>query len=229
MTEPTKPAPKGLPFLPVLLGLCVIAVVATPFLLVGPWRVFGTTSPRALLPDQPHDFLEAIEIPPFEMISQAGEPVTEAIFDGRYTVMDFVFTNCTLACPMMFSNLVPLHHELAETPVRFFSVSVDLTNDSPATLLAHAEMLSIDTSRWTLALPDAATLSTLVAEMGFTVYEDPSMQIELDDGASMSNIIHPTRLLLIGPNREVLGLYSGLEYESVQQLGRDLRLLLRGR
>ena len=204
-----------------------MVAVIVPFLLIGPFSVVGAKGPRAVITDQPHEYLQDLEMPPFEVTSQDGERVTESVFDGRYTVMDFVFTNCTLACPTMFGNLIPLHNEMAGTEVRFLSISVDPVNDTPETLAAHAEKLSLDTRRWTLCASDAGTIDALNAALKFTVYEDPSTLLELDGGGTMRNIVHTSKVLLVGPDREILGLYSGLEPESIADLGRDLRAVLR--
>jgi len=213
----------------VAIAVVVVVLVAAPFLLVGPFAVFGHKSPREILKDQPHEYLQDLSVPEFLLTSQDGEPVSASVFDGRFTVVDFIFTNCPLACPVMFSNLIPLHNEIRDESVHFLSISVDPVNDTPEVLRDFADRLDLDTSRWTLAASDEQTLRSILAALNFTINNDPGLVIPIADGGSMQNIVHPTRIVLIGPDRSVIGLYKSQEYESVQELRRDLRALLRAR
>ena len=214
---------------PVAIALFVLVLVVAPFLVVGPFSLLRSDDPRALIDDQQHEYLKDLRVPEFELTAQDGTLVTESYLEDRFTIVDFVFTNCTLACPIMFSNLVPLHNELDAAPVRFLSISVDPDNDTPETLRAFADRMGIDTDRWTLAVGTRETAESIIDSLKFTVYDDPGTQIELDDGSTMDNIVHPTKALLIGPDRRVLGMYSALEHESVQQLGRDVSRITRTR
>lgn len=225
-TTTTNPTPPKRSAAPILIALLTLAVVITPFLFVGPFSILPPDDPREILSDQPQEYLADLSFPDFTLTAQDTTPVGPEYFDDRFTIVDFVFTNCTLACPVMFSNLIPLHKDLAGTPVRFLSISVDPENDTPETLRDFARRMDIDTVRWTLAVGDRQTIESIIRSLKFTVYDDPGTQIPLDDGTTMDNIVHPTKALLIGPDRGVIGMYSGLEYESVQQLGRDVRRVI---
>ena len=41
------------------------------------------------------------------------------------------------------------------------------------------------------------------------------------DGAMMNNILHPTRLMLVGPDRRLIGVYPFNDPEAVDEMVRD--------
>src|SRR5690606_9297818 len=104
--------------------------------------------------------------------------------------------------------------------VRFVSISVDPAHDTPERMREYAGRFGVDFSRWQFLTGDEATVRRIVHDqLGFDTREDPSEPIELQDGSggTMSNIIHPTRLFLIGRDRRVLGMYA---YDSPEEMER---------
>ena len=63
--------------------------------------------------------------------------------------------------------------------------------------------------------------------LGYTF--DQSDPIELKSGlGTMANIVHSSKLVLVGPDRSVLDLASGLEWEDVQRIGAHAQRLAAG-
>jgi hypothetical protein len=72
---------------------------------------------------------------------------------------------------------------------------------------------------------EESTIQEIVTSMRFALQEQPSLEITLKDGSTMSNIVHPTKLALVGPEATVIGLDSGLDWESAERIAlraRDL-------
>jgi protein SCO1/2 len=161
---------------------------------------------------RPDPGLEGLRIGEFAMTDQDGQPATQAVLDGRVTIVDFIFTHCPFACPMMTASMEQVASELGESAagkeVRFLSISVDPEHDTPAALKAFAQQRSLDLSRWTMLTGDAETVNGIVRGLEFALAPDPTRTIPLAEGGTMNNITHPTKLLLIGPDRRVLGIYS---------------------
>jgi protein SCO1/2 len=167
-----------------------------------------------------------LAIPPFTLTDQDGREQTDKLFEGRITVLDFIFTNCPFACPTMTMAMRDAAEQLRGTPVRFVSISVDPQRDTPERLRAFAAEHELDLSRWTLLTGDEHTIKQIVSgALQFLLQPDPDRRIPLRGGGDMPNIIHPTKLLLIGPDRRVLGMHES------QSLGdQDVkRLVLRAR
>lgn len=182
------------------LGLSITGLVLTA-------RRLGENSPpRALEPD--HAAL-GLSIPEFTLTDQDGQPRTQALLDGQATIVDFIFTHCPFACPIMTLSMGDLHRELAGTGVRFASISVDPARDTPERLREYGSNAGADFSRWTFLTGDYATVERIVMDsLKFALQPDPTRTIPLPGGGTMENITHPTRLILVGPDRRVLGFYD---------------------
>ena len=186
----------------------LLAVTALIALRAGPGGSASDADPATdPLPPatQPSEALGELEVTDFTLTNQDGRTIDESIFDGRYTVLDFVFTNCPFACPGMTAQMA-LVQEKTDAPL--VSITVDPDNDTPQRLRAFAENYAADLDRWTFLTGDEGTIRGVLDGLGLGIRDDPSQTIELDGGGSMANIAHPTRLILIGPDRSVRGMFS---------------------
>lgn len=166
--------------------------------------------PAAATPLTPdHLIADWDPIPAFSLIDQDGRPQTEALLDGRVTIVDFIFTNCPFACPGMTMEMSGLAESLKGTPVRFASFTVDPQRDTPEQLKQFATEHGADTTRWTLLTGDFDTVKRIAQDtLKFAVSPDTSRPIELDDGTTMANVVHPTKLFLVGPDRRLIAMYE---------------------
>ncbi len=180
-----------------------------------------------LLAMKPDQGWEGTSIPPFNLVDQNGQPVDESLFEGNVTVLDFIFTNCPLQCPAMTSVLTGVSDRTQGSSLRFVSMSIDPLRDSPQALAEHANQFGVDLDRWTMvteslaegALPDDVARKMLRDGFGYLVRDNEEVEpIDLADGGSMTNIVHPGVYFLIGPRREVLGTYHYNRPEQVEDL-----------
>ena len=66
---------------------------------------------------------------------------------------------------------------------------------------------------------DYATMQQIVKDsLQFELQPDTTRTIPLPDGTTMQNITHPTKLILVGPDRRVLGFYDPNLIEDVDRL-----------
>ncbi|MEO1583085.1 MAG: SCO family protein [Planctomycetota bacterium] len=160
----------------------------------------------------------------FDLIDQNGEPVDETILDGAHTVVSFIFTNCPGLCPTMTQAKARLQDRVDDLPVRMLSISLDAERDTPAVLSAFGERFNARFDSWTFATGDTAEARRIVAEDLLLVVEDETERmVPTADGSEMANILHPTRLILVGPGREILGFYSVLDASGLDSLEDELR------
>lgn len=146
-------------------------------------------------------------VPAFSLADQNGNPIDESALDGRYTVLDFIFTSCPLYCPTMTSEMRKIQDATAGTPLRFLSVSIDGDVDTPERLREWGESFGSDPQRWVFATGPTAMTWSMARSLGFAVSLEQS-EIDKADGTRAANINHPTRLLLIGPDRRVVMMAS---------------------
>lgn len=170
--------------------------------------------------------LSAIAVPEFELVDHDGRPIDRSILDGHYTVLDFIFTNCPTWCPGMTLAMKRVQDATAGSDVRLLSISVDPERDTPEVLRAFALSYGADLDRWTFATGDDATVRRIVTD-GFMFALDtlPDQPIVLADNTTMDMIEHPTRLILLGKDRSVVGMYSYQSEADVARLIANLKQL----
>ncbi len=222
----TSPSDRSPPPFPRWL---LLALVATATVVIGS-GVMIALRPKPLVPNgriapasslSPDEGLEDLAIPTFTLVDQNGGPVTEAVFEGHLTILDFSFTNCPFVCPGMTAAMISLQTQLAGTGVRFASISVDPSNDTPEVIKAHADRIGVDHTRWTWLTGDESEIRRIVSEsLKFELRDDPSRVITRSDGSTMNNIMHPSRLFLVGPDRQLLALYQFNDNEALESLKR---------
>lgn len=176
-------------------------------------------------PLAPRAGFELMQIPSFAGKTQEDKPVSETIFDGRVTVLSFIFTHCPLACPAMTSTVKGVADELKADSVRFVTISLDPGNDTPARLKEWGENYKADFARWTFINAGPGVHKHILRDVFQEHLElDPSFQIPLDGDKTMDNIVHPTVIYLIGPDRKVIDRFASKRAEEVSSLVQRARM-----
>ncbi len=208
--KPTKP----LSLKPVLL-LAAVGILSAAGVLI--YDTLRNPQAAALAQDPG---LDALVVPEFTMTTQSGEEFTRADLLGNITVIDFFFTNCPAICPALSRSMKRIQEAVGGPGVRLVSISVDPTNDTEATLRAHAQELGADPAVWTFLRADNYEEVRRVSEDGLKLglSLDPSRPIKTRMGDDMPWIDHSGKLLLLDPEARVIGLYSGLDEREVNTL-----------
>ncbi len=175
----------------------------------------------------PDPNLEPYRVPDFSLVNQYEEPADASIFDGKITVLDFIFTNCPFICPGMNQRMRMLQDDLTGSGVRFLSMTIDPERDTPQRLREYARAVGADPGRWSFLTGEQDASWAIAHALGFDVSPDESTPIELKDGGTMANLNHPSKLILVGPDRQVLGLYSWQHEADMAALEERARLLAR--
>lgn len=216
-------------------GAIVAASIATGmFFLLGSNRAASIGGPvpvqsdaDSIIPGQPRDVLESMRILPFQLFDQNGNPVDQHMFDGKVSIIDFFFTRCPGPCPAMTSEMRRIQQELAGTRIQFISFSVDAAHDGPSVLRGYAESYGADLSNWTFVTGDPDQIAAMVTDgLGYALDRDTTNQVTLSDGSKGDNILHPTHLVLVGPDRSILALAAVGNHEHVNLLVQGARRLV---
>lgn len=205
----------------IILVLALLTVGLTMFLIVSATQPAGTLPEQGVitLPDNPYaEFF----VPEFSLIDREGNPITHAELDGRYTVLDFFFTSCPLWCPGMSTAMAHVQRETAGTKARLMSISIDGQNDTPAIISRYANDYGADPARWKFVTGDPGVVAAIVRD---------GLKFEIGDESltpdGVRNIDHPTRLILVGPDRRVVGLYRYDDPDDIRDLIQRVRELAR--
>jgi protein SCO1/2 len=206
-----------------VLPILVVAIVGLGLSILGLATIIrrsqATMQPATSRAAAPDDIASGLAIPAFRLTDQDGVSRDESLLDGRLTVVDFIFTNCPFACPIMTGVMHDAAERLKDSPVRFLSISVDPAHDTPARLKEFAAKNACDPARWTFLTGDRAGIERIVKDgLRFALHDDDKTPVRLADGTSMSNVVHPTKLLLIGPDRRVIAFFESSIPEDLDRL-----------
>lgn len=172
------------------------------------------------------------KLPDYTFTNQLGQKVSwndlrdEEEGTGKIIVADFFFTHCPSICPRLTYNMKKLQESITnskrvgdKTPqfVHFLSFSIDPERDSVPQLKKWADRYQINPRQWWLLTGDKKQIYDMVIN---------DMKLGLVDGDGVdSNFIHTDRFVLIDPDRQVRGYYSGLDTMDLKRLANDIVIL----
>ncbi len=157
------------------------------------------------------------KLPDFHLIDQDGAPFSLKDLTETATLVDFVFTRCMGPCPMMALEMGKLQTKFADSPnIRFLSISVDPTNDSPKTLTEYGASIGAIPGKWNFATGDGDSIVAL-SEKGFKL------------PASTWPAEHSTRFVLVDKKGQIRGYYESTDPEWMKTLVKDIGRLLRSK
>ena len=154
-------------------------------------------------------------VPDFEFTDSNGETITREDMEGKVWVADFIFTTCTMACPIMTGNMNLIHKSFKDdNNVRIISISVYPEYDTPEVLKEYASRYNANTDRWHFLTGHEESVKNII-KTGFKIgdYEDI--------------ILHSEKFALVDVRGNIRGYYSGMKTEDMSKLKKDIKRLLR--
>ncbi len=158
-------------------------------------RVQAMRSPR-LLAELPLELAE-------------GEKRTLADWQGRYVLVDFIFTRCTTLCTAMGSGYARLQHalsnELESDRVRLLTVSIDPRRDQLADLAEYRLRYAQNIGGWDIGRPqDEQVLAAWLSSFGVVAIPEP-----------LAGIAHNAAIHVVAPNGRLVAIYDLADIDSV--------------
>ena len=154
-------------------------------------------------------------VPEFEFVNSEQETITLNNLKGKVWVADFIFTTCTMACPMMTGNMNIIHKKYKKNDdVRLVSISVYPEYDTPEVLTKYASQYDANTSRWYFLTGEESTVKRVIKD-GFKIgdYEDI--------------IFHSEKFALVDKKGMIRAYYNGMKTEDMKKLKKDINTLLK--
>lgn len=152
--------------------------------------------------------------PDFQLTDQSGATVSSASLKGSVTLLDFVYTHCTDACPLLSATFQETQRKLAEdkalaSNVKLVSLSVDPQHDTPTVMAEYARQFKADPSSWIMLTGDWDQVYDVVT--GFKVATRPPRPPADAPAPGGTEITHSTRIILIDPQLQVRAYIEGQE------------------
>jgi protein SCO1/2 len=143
--------------------------------------------------------------PGFSLIDQDGKPLSLGDLRGKTLVIDFIYTRCPGPCPILTLKHVELQRalppELRER-VRFVSISLDPTNDSPEALARYAKERGADLANWSFLTGPEADVAEVVRRFGVGTLR-----------AADGTIDHAVATFLVDGQGRITQRWLGLEHD----------------
>jgi len=106
-----------------------------------------------------------------EVIDQDGRKLKfyDDVLKGKVVAINFIFTNCQGACPLMTRHLTLVRDLLGPdvgNEIHFVSVSIDPVRDTPAAMKEFAQTQDADQDYWRFVTGDPENLEYIVKKLG---------------------------------------------------------------
>jgi protein SCO1 len=160
-------------------------------------------------------------IPSFSFTNQYGKRISNADFlNKRVYIADFFFTSCPTICPKMKSQMNRLYkHFKGNMAVGFLSHSIDPRHDTVPVLAEYAKNLGVEGNQWQFV----TGIKEDIYRIGLKGY----MATAKEDSTAEGGFIHSGAFILVDKLQRVRGIYDGTVADEVDQLQKDLELLLK--
>ena len=164
-----------------------------------------------------------------QFLDSAGRPVSlSALTHGKITLLTFFYTYCVdpLGCPFAHTTLANLRDRVTGDRalagrVRFVSVSLDPTHDTPAAIASYGQEFTIDpTFEWRfLTARRVPELLPVLDDFGQDVSVDRD-----ENGRATRTLHHMLKMFLIDAQGEVREIYT-LAFLQPQVMFNDIKTL----
>lgn len=153
--------------------------------------------------------------PDFTLTERSGEPFSSADMRGTLWLVDFIFTHCQAACPIMSGHMAELYKLYGHSEkIRFTSISVDPERDTIAVLEDYADKQGVTDSRW-LFVRGEIDYIIKICEQGFML---PAENLPMG---------HSTKFILVDQMGQIRGYYDALDDSEMDLLKTHIRELAR--
>jgi protein SCO1/2 len=155
----------------------------------------------------------------FSFKNQEGKVITEKTIEGKVYIADFFFTACPTICPIVKKEMMRVYSKYRKTEdFVILSYSIDTKTDTVGRLAWYANRMNIKPGNWHLLTGKYEKMTAMAAQYLLSAMEDPGAQGGFD---------HSGAIALIDRKRQIRGLYDGTDPKKVDELIKDIAILLK--
>ncbi len=199
---------------PVIITVVTLAVLVT----AGSWLAMLALNHR----EKPTDVIAESQrqLTAFSLTDRTGRTVTRADLAGKFLVVDFLFTSCSLTCPVVNRHMAEVQNETAGQPdVMLVSITVDPRDDTVPVLAKYGDKFGADTNRWLLLTGEKTSLYQLIGTSFLKQGEpDPFNYMP-------GNFLHTERIALVDPQGNVKAYFDGLQDDVAGKIVNEIKRL----
>ena len=139
---------------------------------------------------------------------------------GKVHVANFFFSRCTNICPNMIKQMRVIESEFGQNAeVEILSFSVTPWLDSVSVLKKYAQKNNINSKQWHLLTGDKNAIYSLARKSYFA---EENLGFSKDN----SQFLHTEHVVLVDKTLRIRGIYNGSLGLEMEQLVKDIKLLL---
>jgi len=194
------------------------AIVLSCVFGIGGWLFFSALNSQkkiaGIKPDRPR------QLASFSLTDQAGRPVTQAELAGKFLVVNFLETSCSLTCREVSRHMAEIQQITTNQPdVKMLSLTVDPRSDTVAVLAEYGERFGADTNRWFMLTGEKAQLYGLIATSFLP--QDANDPFNYMPG----NFSHTERIALMDAQGRLHCFFDGLRPDVAQAVADEISRL----
>lgn len=159
----------------------------------------------------------------FAFQNQHNETITLDDVKGKVFVAEYFFTTCGTICPKMTEQMTRVQKHFRENDdVSILSFTVNPSYDSVAILNTYAKKYNAKKGQWHFLTGSQDELYGLARKSFFVL--KPAEAANLGDAGS--DFIHTNNFVLVDQELRIRGYYDGTSISEVNELMKDMELLL---
>jgi protein SCO1/2 len=165
-------------------------------------------------PDHPRQLVN------FSLTDRTGRNVARAELDGKFLVVDFLYTSCSLTCPVVNRCMAQIQQLTTNQPdVKLVSLTVDPRDDTVEALAKYGERFGADTNRWLFLTGEKTTLYDLIGTS--------FLAQDLNDPFNYmpGNFVHTERIALVDSHGKLHGFFDGLNQDTAEAVIKEINSL----
>jgi len=160
-------------------------------------------------------------IPNFYFTAHTGKKITNKTVEGKIYVADFFFSHCPSICPIMTTNLKQFHQNTKDIEeLIILSHTIDPERDSLPRLNEYIDIHEIDTRDDWFFLRGSQAYTYDIGKDGYLINANVDREAE-------GGFLHSEHFVLIDRTGRIRGMYEGTNMNQVNQLEKDIRLLIK--
>jgi protein SCO1/2 len=159
-------------------------------------------------------------LPAITLTNQHGAAISLTSLKGKLVLIDFIYTNCATACPVLTSRFAQIARKLGgelDSRITMVSITLDPEHDHPAQLLDYAKTHDASRDGWLLLTGKPEDIDAVLRLYRLKREREP-------DGT----IAHVATSFLIGPDGHQVRMYNAMEVAPAAVIADIERALAKG-
>jgi protein SCO1/2 len=155
----------------------------------------------------------------FQFLNEDSVTLTQAIFENKIHVANFIFTSCGSICPVMTSNFKIVGESFkSDTNVVMLSYSVTPWIDKPFVLKNYKQKNRISNTNWHFLTGDKASIYKLARQSYFA-------EENIGFSKDSTEFLHTEHVILVDKSKRIRGIYNGTLSLEMRHLIEDIKTL----